>query len=410
MAMTPRILVTGATGNIGSHVVTGLLERGAGVRVLARRPAVAAASLPPQVHVVAGDLSDPGSLGDALDGVDAVFLLWPFLAADGMDAVAAAIAKHARHVVYVSAMSVTDDGDPAGNGVWGAVEDALRRSGVAWTFLRVGGLATNTLQWASAIRAGEPVRMPYPAAARSLIHERDIADVAVHALTGDGHAGKAYVLTGPAVLTMAEQVGAIAAVAGRQPAVVAQPLDEARAQLAEWTNPSFADGALRYWAGLVDAPEPVSRTVEEITGRPARTFATWAADHADDFRVLSTAEVARRYTAAFRSGRMDQAVRLFAPEVVRLAPIEGGGQLRGLASILANARRLTADLEFHGVEVAGPFLHEDRFAVRFEFDQTHIPTGRRSASAKMSLYTVTEGAIVQEEVFYLDPPSEPTGR
>jgi ketosteroid isomerase-like protein len=190
--------------------------------------------------------------------------------------------------------------------------------------------------------------------------------------------------------------------------VVEQPLDEARAEVAEWTDPSFADNALRYWAGLVDEPEPVTGTVEEITGRPARPFATWAADHADDFRALSTAEVAQRYTAAFRSGRMDEAVRLCAPDILRLAPIEGGGELRGLASILANAQRLNADLEFHAVDVAGPYLHEDQFAVRFEFDQTHIPTGRRSTSAKMSLYTVTDGAIVREEVFYLNPP--PAGR
>jgi uncharacterized protein YbjT (DUF2867 family) len=283
--MTHTILVTGATGNIGRHVVAGLLDRGDTVRALARRPAVAAASLPPGAQVVAGDLTDSGSLVDALDGVDAVFLLWPFVAPDGADAVAAAIAEHARHVVYVSAMNVTDDGDPAVNGVWGAVEEAVRRSGVGWTFLRAGGFATNTLEWAPAIRTGEPVRMPYPSAARSPIHERDIADVAVRALTAEGHTGNAYVLTGPAALTMAEQVRVIGEAVGRRPTVVTQPADEARAQLAEWTDPSFADHAMRYWATLVDEPEPVTRTVEELTGRRARTFATWAADHADDFRA-----------------------------------------------------------------------------------------------------------------------------
>jgi uncharacterized protein YbjT (DUF2867 family) len=290
--MTHTILVTGATGNIGQHVVTGLLEQGVTVRALARHPVVATASLPPQVRVVAGDLTEPGSLADALDGVDAVFLLWPFLTPDGADAVAAAIAKHARHIVYVSALNVTDDGDPAMNGVWGAVEDAVRRTGVGWTFLRPGGFATNTREWAPAIRAGDPVRMPYPRAARSPLHERDIADVAVRALTGDGHSGKAYVLTGPAALTMADQVRVIGNAVGRQPIVAEQPLDEARAQLAAWTDPLFAENALRYWASLVDEPEPVTHTVEEITGRPARTFATWAADHADDFRVPPATEVA----------------------------------------------------------------------------------------------------------------------
>jgi hypothetical protein len=60
--------------------------------------------------------------------------------------------------------------------------------------------------------------------------------------------------------------------------------------------------------------------------------------------------------------------------------------------------------------VAGPYLSGDQFAVRFEFDQTHIPTDNRSTAAKMSLYTVTDGAIVREEVFYLDPPAAPAQR
>ncbi len=126
--------------------------------------------------------------------------------------------------------------------------------------------------------------MPYPGAARALIHERDIADVAVHALTEDGHAGRAYVLTGPAALTMAEQVRLIGRAVGREPTVLAQPPDEARAEVARWTDPAFADTAVRYWASLVDQPEQVTGTVEEITGRPARTYATWVDDHAAEFQ------------------------------------------------------------------------------------------------------------------------------
>jgi uncharacterized protein YbjT (DUF2867 family) len=281
--MTRTFLVTGATGNIGRHVVAGLRHHeDVAVRALARRPAVA--GFPPDVRLFEGDLTNPGSLDEALDGVDGVFLLWPFLAPDGVDAVTAAVAKHARHVVYVSASIVTDDGDTASNGVWGAVEQAVRRSGVSWTFLRAGGFATNAREWAPAIRAGEPVALPYPAAARSSIHERDIADVAVAALTGDGHAERAYVLTGPATLTMAEHVRLIGEAVGRATSVVTVSRDEAFAALAAQIGPRFAAASLDYWAGLVQTPEPVTGTVEEVTGRPARSFATWAVDHADDFR------------------------------------------------------------------------------------------------------------------------------
>jgi uncharacterized protein YbjT (DUF2867 family) len=209
-----QILVIGATGNIGRQVVAGLHARGSAVRALSRHPAMASA-LPDGVELVAGDLTDPDSLQHALTGVDAVFLLWPFLSADGAPAVVEAVAGHARRVVYVSAMSVRDDRSPAENGVWGQVEDAIRRTDLDWTFLRASGFATNTFEWAPAIRTGQPVRIPYLAAARSLLHERDIADVAVRALTEPGHAGAAYVLTGPAAITQAEQVRILAAVGGR---------------------------------------------------------------------------------------------------------------------------------------------------------------------------------------------------
>jgi uncharacterized protein YbjT (DUF2867 family) len=75
-----------------------------------------------------------------------------------------------------------------------------------------------------------------------------------------------------------------------------------RQLLAAWGDPGFVDSALATWAGMVTQPEPVTRTVEEITGAPARTFRQWAADHASDFRPLSVAEVADRYVSAFRAG------------------------------------------------------------------------------------------------------------
>jgi uncharacterized protein YbjT (DUF2867 family) len=286
-------LVTGATGHVGRVLVSLLRDGGLPVRALARHPDTA--DLPDGVDVVRGDLSDPATLDAALTGVASVFLLWPFLTAEGAPAVVDAIARHARHVVYLSAMSVSDDREPAGNGFWGEVEHLLERSGVEWTFLRAGGFATNTLGWADQIRTEGVVRWPYGAAARSLIHERDIAAVAARALTGAGHAGAKYVLTGPAAITQAEQARVIGEVTGHPVRWEELPPERARRQLLDmFGDPDFVDGGLAYWAGLVDRPEPVTDTVREVTGEPARTFRQWAVDHRDEFRPRSTVGAAGR--------------------------------------------------------------------------------------------------------------------
>ncbi|GIF70252.1 nucleotide-diphosphate-sugar epimerase [Asanoa ishikariensis] len=277
------ILVTGGTGNIGRHLVDHLHAGRAPFRVLARRPAAAAALLPPGTAIQPGDLNDPASLEKALSGgVDRVFLLWPSLSPDGIKGVVEAL-THAgvRHVVYVSAMQVTDDNRRT-IGVWGAVEQAVVDADLDHTFLRASGFATNTLGWAAAIRAGEPVRIPYPLAQRSLIHEADIAAVAAVALTGDGQQ-RSHVLTGPAAISQADQVAAIGAAIGRPVRCVEQDPAEARAAMAEWADPAWAEQAVAYWASLVDRPEPVTRTVDELLGRPAHSFRQWAVDHADDF-------------------------------------------------------------------------------------------------------------------------------
>ncbi|NUO58498.1 MAG: NAD(P)H-binding protein [Hamadaea sp.] len=398
-------LIIGATGNVGRHLTASLARTELPVRALTRRPD--AAGFPAGVQAVGGDLTDPESLRVALDGVDSVFLLWPFRSAEGAAPVIETIAKYARKVVYLSAFSVRDDVSPAENGVWGEIEDLIRRSGVDWTFLRAGGFATNTLGWAGQIRTGDVVRAPYAGAQRSLIHEADLAAVAVVALTEAGHTGQSYILTGPATVSQADQVRIIGETIGRPLRFEEQPPEEARAQmLAMWGNAEFVDRALAHWASIVTEPEPVVDTVEQLTGRPARTFADWAADHAADFR--STGDVAEAYVGALRRGALAETMPLLAPDMVRVAPLEGVAEVAGLEEIMANAQRLTADYEIHEVTADGPFLGDgagEQFAVKFTFDQTHKPSGVRRSARKLTLYTVQGGRIVREEVAYVDAPS-----
>ena len=276
------VLVTGATGRVGRHVVAGLRAAGATVRALVRTPDLA--GLPPDVELIQGDIYDPAAVRRAAAEVDAAFLLWPSFSADGAEPI---VAELPQRVVYLSSLNASS------GGVWGDVEELLRRAGKDWTFVRPGGFAVNAQGWADEFRTGDVVRLPYPQAGRSLIHERDIAAVAVLTLLNDRHIGQTYDLTGPEVLTQAEQVQTIARAVGKQMRVEdLSPAEARQAMLDLGADPALAESSVTYWASLVDNPEPVTTTVPELTGRPALTFAQWADEHADEFRILSAAEVA----------------------------------------------------------------------------------------------------------------------
>ncbi|MFC6887162.1 NAD(P)H-binding protein [Actinomadura yumaensis] len=273
-------LVTGATGNVGKHIVSSLARAGLPVRALVRDPR--RAELPARAEAVAGDLASPETLEPALRGVESVYLMWPGLPADPR--VIELIAAHARRVVYLSA-DVPDLAEGEEPVIYHQeIERLIRRTGLRWTFVRAIDFATNTLAWADQVRAGV-VSMPYGRAARSLVHERDIADVAVHVLTSAGHDGARYLVTGPEAVTHADQVKIIGEAVGRDVRWDELPAETARERLtAAWGDPAFVDARLRAWKSFVDTPERVTDTVERLLGRPARTFRTWARDHADDFR------------------------------------------------------------------------------------------------------------------------------
>lgn len=284
------ILVTGATGRVGRHVVQGLLEAGTTVRALVRNPAGAA--LPEAVELIQGDIFDEAAVARAAAGTDAAFLLWPSFSAEGAQPVVAALTEQVSQVVYLSSMNVRDDKPPAESGVWGEVEDLL--IGSDWTFLRSGGFAANTLSWADEFRAGDVVRVASPEAGRSLVHERDIAAVAVLALEDGKHVGQKYVLTGPETLTQTEQVAILSDVVGKPMRIDEQTPAEARqAMLDLGADPIFAESSTNYWASLVDNPEPVSDTVSSLLNRPALTYRQWAEEHIDEFRSDSTGDLRR---------------------------------------------------------------------------------------------------------------------
>jgi uncharacterized protein YbjT (DUF2867 family) len=275
------ILVTGATGKVGRQVLAQLRDRGVEVRALVRNPPTA--RLPDGVEVVRGDLTDVDSVKAALKGVDTVFLVWPFFHTHGLGPVVEAIADQATRIVYLSSEGA-DDSDSV---KWTKdVELAIEQTSLEWTFLRPCGFAGNALSFAQEIKRGDVVRAPFAKMARPLIHEYDMAAVGVRALLGDGHAGAKYSLTGPELVTQVEQIQIIGAALGRPLRFEEISPETARAEmLASGWPEQFVDGALAGWAQMMDEPEPITSTVEEITGSRARTFEEWVGDNVAAFRT-----------------------------------------------------------------------------------------------------------------------------
>ncbi|MFI6788782.1 NAD(P)H-binding protein [Nonomuraea sp. NPDC050383] len=286
------ILVTGATGNVGREVVARLAAAGVSVRTLVRD----ARRAPQGVEAVEGDLAVPATLEPALAGVEAVFLIWPFLTAEGAPPVLDVLERHVRRVVYLSSSGVNAAGvnaagvdsasgrqtDPI-NQLHADMERLITRSGMEWTVLRADTIASNTRGWAAQIRDAGVVRGP-EIAPTAVVDPRDVAAVAALVLAGGEHTGQTYVLTGPEVIGRADQVQAIGEAVGRPLRFEKVPVEEARARMLADGRPPALVEALLSAAGTRARSGVVTTTVEQLTGAPARTFAQWAADHAADFR------------------------------------------------------------------------------------------------------------------------------
>jgi uncharacterized protein YbjT (DUF2867 family) len=278
------ILVTGATGKVGRHLVTGLLEEGVPVRALTRGSRDP--GLPDGTEIVRWDPGQPSTLVAALAGTTAVFINVTAVGGVIGELMLAASLAGADRAVMLSSLTVQDNGvQPYAIGAHHkAIEDQVRASALSATFLRCGGFAANTLAWAPMIRAEGVVRAPYADAATAPIAERDIAAAAARVLLDDGHDGATYVLTGRESLTQAGQAHAIGAAIGRALRFEELTPEQFRGAAAAYLPPAAADDMLRYLAGYVGRTAQMSPDLEKITGQPATTFADWAADHAASFR------------------------------------------------------------------------------------------------------------------------------
>jgi uncharacterized protein YbjT (DUF2867 family) len=282
----PPVLVTGATGRVGRVVIDQLAGAGVPVRALTHR-SEAAAALPANVEVVTGDLTVPESLGAALRGAGAVFLVWTVPPATA-PAVIERLATHARRVVFLSSPHQTPHPffqQPNPMAVLHAdLERLIAAARLESTIIRPGMFASNSLSWwAAAIRAGGAVRWPYGAAETAPVDDRDVAAVAARTLYQDGHAGGDYVLTGPESLSQAAQVRIIGDVLRRRIRFEELSPDEFRSETeGSWPRP-VVDMLLAAWGATVRRPAFITSTVSDILGSAPRSFRQWVADHATAF-------------------------------------------------------------------------------------------------------------------------------
>ncbi|MFD6891179.1 NAD(P)H-binding protein [Streptomyces sp. NPDC059957] len=264
------IVITGATGNVGSELVRILAAAGERVTAVSRRAPQDA--LPEGARHHRADLAEPQSLRPALAGARALFLL---VAGEDPRAVLETAAEAGvRRVVLLSSQGVGTR--PAQYGHPAAFEEAVRRSGLEWTVLRSGGLDSNAFAWAESIRTHRTAAAPFGDVGLPTVDPADVAEVAAAVLRGSGHAGNTYDLTGPAPVTPRERAEAIAGAIGEPVRFVEQSPEEARAQMLTFMPEPAVEGTLAILGSPVAAERAVSPAVERILGRAPRSFAAWS--------------------------------------------------------------------------------------------------------------------------------------
>ena len=288
------ILVTGATGLVGGAVVSQLATQGVPLRALVRSPEKAAALAGPTVETVVGDFARPETLGPALRGVTRALLISHHdvrqVELQG-NFVEAARRAGPVHVVKLSGLG-TAPGSPLQSGRWHAETEAqIRDTGLPWTFLHPPHFMQNLLRAAPAVAAHGVLTAAMQEGRIAMVDARDVAAVAAAALTRPGHTGQTYVITGPEALSHAMVAAILSEAVGRRIVYRDIELDALREQLvAAGTPPWLVDVRMEFTSVLREGfAAVVTDTVTRTTGRPPRTLAAFAAEHAARFRRANDA-------------------------------------------------------------------------------------------------------------------------
>lgn len=279
------ILITGASGNVGSELVKELSRRGERFRAAYTSKEKAEKARAANVEPVVADFAKPETLASALAGVERLFLLSANPPSESA-VVRAAKAAGVKRVVKLSVIGAPEEGFAFAK-LHRAVEKEIEASGLDFTFLRPNGFMQNLVnQQAPSIRERGAFYFPAGGARISHVDVRDIARVAATALTGSGHSGKAYELTGPEALTYGDMAGTLTRVLGRPVAYVAISDDDFRKALAgAGTPPPVVEALVDLFAFYKrGGAARVSSDIEKVTGKKAVSFEQYARENAAAFR------------------------------------------------------------------------------------------------------------------------------
>jgi uncharacterized protein YbjT (DUF2867 family) len=276
------IVVTGATGNVGRALVRMLAEDQVPVTAVARH--ITDADVPPGVRAAPADLAEPAGLRDAFDGAEALFLL--VAGEDPHGVLEAAKTAGIRRVVLLSSQGAGTRPDAYRHP--GLFEAAVRESGLDWTVLRSGGMASNAFAWAESIRTRREAAAPFGDVGLPFIDPDDVAAVAAAVLRQDArpsaHLGATYTLTGPAPTTPRERAAAIADALGELVHFTEQTREDAHTLMARFMPLPVVEGTLAVLGAPTGTEQQVSPDVERVLGRAPTSFAAWAERHAAAFR------------------------------------------------------------------------------------------------------------------------------
>ncbi len=278
------ILITTA-GKVGSEAARLLAQRGASVRVLARDPEKATALRQVGVDVAEGDLDAPATIDAAMQGVTSVVLVSPAVPAQELNVIDSAARAGVGHIVKITSKASADSPIARQRGQ-AQIEAGLLASGLGYTLLRNNFYMQNFLMLASAIAQTNSFGSSAGAGQVGLIDTRDVAAVAAEiAASPAAHVGKTYVLTGPELLSYADVAAVLSKVLGRPIVFSERTIEEDKQALMSVGVPEPIAAMNAHAVSLIAEGDAawLAEDVPAILGRPARTFAQFATDHAAAF-------------------------------------------------------------------------------------------------------------------------------